>query len=196
MALTCRQLITFEDYKEAVRLVEENSTFQKNKISFAVRTWFISRLYIRIGKSGPTNNQYYFGAFNEEGKLLAWTHFVVWDEKPVFTYGAIFATNTIPLEKIEGTRYSKAVQEVVDFGFSEMEKLGLTEGYMQTPQQSDWRGHLRHAPNETVTKWDWEDYEYIDPHFGVSEDSLINKYVLLTEVTTPQKIMKFTKKNA
>ncbi len=195
MTITCRRLIGWEDYLAAAEIIRENTSFQKEPMNTIVRDQLIFMLMYNISKLGLESHHYYFGAFDENGKLLAWSQFVLWREKPVFTYGTIFATNSIPLEKVEGTRYAKAITESVDYGFDQMEKLGLTEGYMATPVKSDWQGHLRNSPNQTVGKWEWSDFEVLGPN-NISKDPLINYWVVLESNKTPQKVMKFTRKDA
>lgn len=179
------------DYKAALQLVEENTTFQRKPMTFGTRVHFAAALYQNLYLENP--NHYFFGDFDLDSKLLSWVTFWVWNKEdgPYFTYGVAFTSNTIPLEKV-GV-YSKTLIDVVDYGFEQMENLNLEEGFMLSPFDPDWKGHLKNTENKTVLKWEWAPIEIIEP-FKESADPRLTKYVLVTKLATTQQIIRFTRK--
>jgi hypothetical protein len=188
--------LTKDDLTQVTEIIQENNTFQGLEMSFYTRAHlnWLAHYYLQ-----PENTtDYVFGIFDDTGKLLAWTHFNVWDspEGKNFGFLEVFARNSVNLEKFDDTNYSVAVDTMLDFAFDEMEKMGVLTGYALNRFDPNWKVRTLVTDNTRITKWDSEFVESIPP-FESSKNELFNKYLLpIDKVGFPQSVTKYTRKQS
>lgn len=105
--------LTLDDYPAMRAAFDSNKLFQGQPLHFTPEAWEKAVL----ARMQTPHINYYFGAFDSAGHLLAFTHFQKWwdrEENAVSWIGSV-ASNDYPQEKVPGTDFSESrVQSLVE----------------------------------------------------------------------------------
>ncbi len=179
-----RQLHT-RDIPEIIRLILENSTLHTKPMNRTIRHLIVDRC-IRETLLAKDDSSVYYGEFNDRDQLLSWRRLHFWADKSekCCTIGLNFATNTIPLEKVDGT--SKTLLNLITRTKKVIEDRQTDIIYGVKPYIKEWRSSS-FTKGFTVTK-----EEVIEPYM-LSVKDIFNRHILTFRTDVPRLIYSMKK---
>jgi hypothetical protein len=186
-----RQLLA-DDLPEAERLINENRTLQGREMPEFTRQYLIANATDGLVQN-PDRKPYY-GKFADDGYLLAMVNFEIWDPKDgdACTMALTCTTNSRPLERQPGYRWSQPILDVTTYGFDRMTELGIGEGYATRTLNPKWV-----TMEKEFIHGDKFNYAVMEevPAFEVPKNPLYGKYVIKVPFVTPQLVIRFRRKD-
>jgi hypothetical protein len=98
----------------------------------------------------------YFGAFDDDNELVAWSHWKSWqetDDHRAVTFGSIYSTNSKKLKKDDGPYWSSLLVDMVNHALYYFKPLKV---YTIAPKNNaNWKGWKTVARSELMN-YDWQ----------------------------------------